>query len=105
MLMSDEEFDAWAKREWKNFYKDIGAEADGKASTVYLLPCSEFTDYFGQRNKVILNAKTIVHEIGHLAGLWHTFQYANDNLEDRLPDQSANVMSYKTPLMVRKAWC
>jgi predicted Zn-dependent protease len=101
MRMSDEEFDAWVKKEWKDIYKDIGAEADGKASTVHLLPCNEFTGFFGPRNKAILNAKTIVHEIGHLAGLWHTFQYVNDDLEDRLPDQATNVMSYKMPLLVR----
>ena len=43
------------------------------------------------------NAKTIVHEIGHIAGLWHTFQYENDGLEDFLENGTPNMMSYQIP--------
>lgn len=42
-----------------------------------------------------LASRTIVHEIGHLFGLWHTHQYINDPFEDFVRDGMPNLMSYQ----------
>ena len=41
------------------------------------------------------SANTVVHEIGHLFGLCHTHQYANDSLEEFTRDGCPNIMSYQ----------
>ena len=107
--MTDEEIDEWIKKEEKElydwagkerekFYKRTSGEADLENSSVYLMPINQsLISYFkGKKGFDKIAAGLIVHEIGHIAGLWHSFQYANDKIEDKVNDKT-NVMSYDLP--------
>lgn len=90
-------------------YSTIAGEADTKNSTVYLIKNPTITNILSLKKASIMltgksspelddwlmkqSAMTIVHEISHLAGLWHTFSFTNDGLEDNIGDLP-NVMSY-----------
>lgn len=40
-------------------------------------------------------ANLLIHELGHLMGLYHTDEFANDHIPEVLPDKSPNFMSQK----------
>ena len=93
-----EEFEEQLRKELIEHYQHVEGQADPKNSMVYLLPLDKenIVRDFGKQEYQKYAASLIVHEIGHLAGLWHSFQYANDKIEDQINGKT-NVMSYEMP--------
>ena len=99
-----QETDKLLREAYQDKYKNTAGEADLQNSTAYLMNAHDkgFLDLMAYMGKLgddfpeKLNAMTIVHEIGHLAGLWHSFQYGNDKIKDQVNGKT-NVMSYEMP--------
>ncbi|MBW2979827.1 hypothetical protein KY360_00240 [Candidatus Woesearchaeota archaeon] len=101
-FIHDEEFRNRGIEDWLNFFNKRKNTALGMVSDRVIFLSDRFMVAFGKEYEKTERGSTLVHEIGHLAGLWHTHAYTNDGLEDYV-GEIPNVMSYKDPLL-GKGW-